>query len=648
MTSTRMGATRTGRMVRRSLAMSALALLLVGVWGTPAFAHAVLQGTVPGAGATVQRSPNAVTLTFNEHVEASLGAIRAFDSRAQRIDTGSPKHPGGDASKVSVSLPKLSDGTYVVTWRVISADSHPVRGAFTFTVGTSATTAKQAQGLAARLLTDEGGSATVGVLFAIMRFGAFAGMAILIGAVAFLAYVWRSGRGQRRARILVWSAWGTALGCTLLGFGLQGPYAAALDVNKVIDPNLWSDVWGTRFGHVYLGRVLLLLVAIPLLRMLLPRRGPVVEHPLPKWWIGVTAVMGVALAASPGLAGHASTGPLVPLAQISDTLHVFGVGIWLGGLVMLFAALMPLADEATLRDVVPRYSQFALVSMGVIVVTGTFQAFRQIDRVSAILDTDYGRLLLIKVSVFLALMVVAAVSRDIVNRRWRIPAEELPVLVPVGAGVGAGVGASSSAGGASSSAMSGSVLTDAPPEAPNPPPAPRTPIEGDGWMTEVDLIAGDGEYPEGYVLDEGTAERRLRRSLLLEVLISIVILAVTALLVNAAPARDLDTGPFLATLNTKSISFDITITPGNRGANEMHLFTLTRSGATADPADVSAEMSQSDKGIAPIKVDLIRLGPGHYTSAGFTVPFAGDWKLTTKAVVNNVDEVLASTTVPIH
>ncbi len=58
---------------------------------------------------------------------------------------------------------------------------------------------------------------------------------------------------------------------------------------------------------------------------------------------------------------------------------------------MLFAAFMPSADEATLRDVVPRYSRYALVAMGVIVVTGVFQAFRQVDRFGALLDTDYGR-----------------------------------------------------------------------------------------------------------------------------------------------------------------------------------------------------------------------------------------------------------------
>jgi copper transport protein len=614
------------RAMRRVLAVAMLAFVIVGVWAVPAFAHAVLEGTSPGSGATVRQSPKGITLTFGEPVEATLGAIRVFDSRATRVDVGAPNHPDGKGREVSVSTPKLDDGTYVVTWRVISADSHPVRGAFTFTVGTSATTTKQAQGLAARLLTDEGGSAAVGVLFAIARFGAFGGLAVLLGAAAFLAYVWRTGRGDQRARRILWIAWGSAIGFTLAGFALQGPYAAALSPAKALDPSLWADVWHTRFGHVYVARVVLLLLALPLIRLLLPRRGPVVEHPLPGWWPYAAGVLGLALSATPGLAGHAAQGLLVGISMPADTLHIAGVGIWLGGLVMLFAGIMPKADEATLRDVVPRYSRYALVSMGVIVATGTFQAFRQVDRIGALLDTDYGRLLLIKIAVFLVLMVFAAMSRDIVNRRWRIPEELLVTPVPVGALQASG--ADATVGGGTSGGSVGTLE--------------RGVGGGDGSDDE------DDEYPEGYVLDESTAERRLRRSLLLEVVISIVILAVTALLVNAAPARGLDTGPYVGTLNAKQVSFNVTIDPASRGANVMHLYTLTPSGAVSDPVDVSATMSQSANNIAPIKVNLIRLGPGHYTSTGFTIPFAGDWQLTVKAVVNQVDESTATSTVSIH
>ena len=214
----------------------------------------MLEGTDPGSGATVQRSPKDITLTYSEPVEASLGAVRVFDSRANRIDVGSPSHPDGKASVVRVSTPELDDGTYVVTWRVISADAHPVRGAFTFTVGSSATTAKEAQGLAQRLLTDEGGDAVVGVLFAIARFGAFAGLAVLIGAAAFLAYVWRDAAARTGEPAGSSGPRGVPRsGSRSLGFALQGPYAGALDPVKALDPSVWSDVWDTRFGHVYLG-----------------------------------------------------------------------------------------------------------------------------------------------------------------------------------------------------------------------------------------------------------------------------------------------------------------------------------------------------------------------------------------------------------
>lgn len=594
--------------MRRALAVAALACAVVGLWATPAFAHAVLDGSDPAAGAIVTDAPRAVTLSFSESVEASLGGIKVFDARGRRLDLDAPGHPGGDAGKVRASLPDLADGSYVVTWRVTSSDSHPVRGAFTFTVGTSTASNRRAASLAQRLLTDEGGSSVVGALFALARFAVFVGLAVLIGASAFLAFVWPAGRGVARAARVVWIAWAVALGLTLVGFALQGSYAGGLPLGDALKPSLWSDVGNTRFGHVWLARTGMLLLAIPLLRRLLPQRGPVSEHPLPQWWLPAWALLVLGLAATPGLAGHAAAGPLVPLALVTDTLHVGAVGLWLGGLVVLLVALLPVADERTLREMIPRYSAYALAAVGVIVATGVFQTFRQVNRIGSLLDTDYGRLLLIKILVFLGLMVVAAFSRDVVNRRWRVPSEVVhaPAAVDTGA--------------------------------------------DPGRLARADQEhEHDAEYPEGFVLDEPTAERRLRRALVVEVVISAVILAVTALLVNAAPARDQGaSGPFIATLKTKKLLIDTVLTPARRGTNELHLTVLTPRGGPADVVDVTAALSQPAKGIAPIKFPLLRAGPGHYISNGFTVPFAGDWRLTVRALVTQVDEVTASATVPIH
>ena len=305
----------------------------------------------------------------------------------------------------------------------ISADSHPVRGAFTFAVGAASASEKATASLTSRLLTDQGGSALVGTVYAAARFAVFLGLAVLIGASAFLAFVWPSGRTTARARRVVWIAWLVAFVATVIGFMLQGPYAAGLSIPDAFKPSIWSDVWSTRFGHIWIGRAVLLLLALPLLGRLLPGRGPEVEHPLPKWWPWAGVVLGLALSATPGLAAHAASGPLIGLAIPADTIHVFGVGLWLGGVVMLALVLLPRSDEGALRRAVPRYSMLALTAMVAIVISGTFQAFRQVGRIGALVDTDYGRLLLAKILLFLGLIVVATLSRDIVNRRWKLPPE---------------------------------------------------------------------------------------------------------------------------------------------------------------------------------------------------------------------------------
>ena len=589
------------RTAGRVLIAAAAAGMLIGAWATPAFAHASLEESAPGAGATVLEAPRSVRLTFTERVQASLGGIRIFDARGQRLDVGAPRNAGEGGREIVADLPALDDGTYVVTWRVTSDDSHPIRGSFTFSVGSSSATPREASSLASRV-TENGGSSVVGALMAVARFGAFLGIALLIGGAAFLVFVWPEGRAEGPARWLLWWSWAAVTGASVVGFLLEGPYLAGLGLADAFRPSLWSEVWSTRFGQVWLGRAALLAVTVPLLRMLLPRRGPLAEHPLSRAW-GIAAFLAaLLLVASPGLAGHPTAGRWVPAALTADIVHVGAVALWLGGLVMLGVALVRRIDEPTLRRVAPRYSRFALIAVVAIVLSGTFQAFRQIDTFASVFDTDYGRLLALKLGAFALLIVVAAVSRDVVNRRWLIPspAEPLPALT--------------GARGAHAS------------------PGPEI---------------ADG-YPEGYVLTEPVAERRLRRSIVVEIILGAVILALTALLVNAAPPREQARGPFVSVLPAGDIRIDTTLTPARRGTNELHLTAQSRSGGLQDVVEMTAELGQEAKDIAPIDIELLRAGPGHYISAGFAVPFAGDWQLTIKSVVTDVDQVTATATVPIR
>lgn len=615
------------RPTRRLLAAAAIiGAVLVGS-AAPASAHAILESTDPPSGAAFDVPPRAITLHYDESVQASLGSVRVFDAQGHLNDTARPIHPGGDGKTIRVELPHLAQGSYVVTWRVISADAHPVRGAFTFRVGAAN---ENVDSLTQRLLSAQGGSTTVGVLYAVARFAIFASLVLLVGAATFLAIVWPDGRRVALATRLVWGAWWGALVSTVLGFALQGTYGAALPLTDALKPDVWSDVWHARYGKVAVARVVLLVLVLPLLRVLLARRDrdqhdASAPASLPSWWPPVAALVALGLVFTPGLAGHASTGRWVPLALPADALHVGAVSVWLGGLVVLALALLRYTDADTLAATVQRFSRIALVAVIVIVVSGAFQAVRQVGTLNALTSTDYGRLLLAKLVAFAGLVVVAAFSRDIVNRHYRRshdrgePAPE-PVLAGVGARGGAVPEPEAYGTGAPSDVESAGEWVD----------------PDDAWLEGIDD------------LDDATAVRRLRRSVGLEVVVGAVILAVSSLLVNAAPARNVANAPVSATLKTKTVWFDLLVAPAKAGPNEVHLTALTPTGGLADPPQVTAELSEPDKDIAPIKLPLERLGPGHYIAQGFQIPFVGKWRLTVKALVTDVDEVTVTQPVPVH
>ncbi len=593
------------RLLARAAVVAVLAAIMVAVAAAPAFAHATLEETTPAAGQVLDTAPKTVTLRFNESVEVALGAIRVFNSRGDRLDVGSASHPSGEPRQVRVSLPKLEKDSYVVTWRVISADSHPVSGAFTFQVGSGAP-AGNLQSLTERLLVNQGGDNTVGFFYAVARFAVFASLALLVGAAAFLVLIWPRGRESKGAGRLVWAGWIGAFVATAVGIALDGAYAAALPLGDAFKPSVVGDVLDTRFGRVWLLRLVLLVIAVPLLRLLVNRR-PVVEYPLPRWWRRAAAVVGAALLFTPGLSGHAGTGDLVPFALLADALHVGAVSLWLGGLAVLVTVVLRRKDLDELRTVVPRFSQLALAAVCVIVATGAFQAWRQLGSLSNFRDTDYGKLLAAKLLAFGALIITAAFSREIVNRRFatRRPAPDPQPRVPVTTGG-----------------------------------APLPPDGGGGNADDDDVDEAEVDAWEA---------RNLRRHVALEVVIAVVILSIASLLVNAAPAVSVnESGAAGVTLRSAEATVDVSAIPGRPGRNELHFtafspqggpLTLPTVGGLDQVGEFQVSASLPSRGIAAIQIPVRRISPGHYIAPGVSLPIPGDWSLTVRALVSETNEV---------
>jgi copper transport protein len=604
-------------MTKRLLGVLALVVTLVVVGASPAFAHASLVSTEPQNGGVYDKPPSQVKLRFDEPVEVSLGGIRVYTGDQTRVVTGSPEHPGGSQSEVAVSVPKLAKGTYVVTWRVTSSDSHPIEGAYTFQVGPKATlNKKSAQGVAARLLATTGGSTTVGVIYGIDRAALFGSLALLIGGVAFLVVVWRRGRDNRRARVVVWVGWIGVLVTTVLAVALEGVYAAGLSLSKVFDPSVFRDVLDTRYGKVALVRLGLLALAYPLVRMLVSRRVGEEAHPLRAWWMVAAGLVGAGLAVTPGVAGHAGTGIQTGLAIPADLVHVAAMACWLGGLVVLFAAVLPRRDVDELRDVLPRYSALALGAIVALIVSGGYQAWRQVGSLDALKTTDYGRLLIAKLVVFAALIVAAAFSREIVNRRFREYGgddgdADAPVPEPVPVTVGGGEAGSISMG------------------------------RGSAPERATGRFAGDGYDEPG---DDDTTDeeevRRLRRSVGVEVVIAAVILAITALLVNAAPARSATTQPIGLTLKSSQVWVYTDVVPGTVGPNDMHFTALPTGGGPASVQDMQVQLTRPGQDLPPFAVPLQKLGAGHYYAPLYDIPYSGKWQMTVRVQLSATDEAV--------
>jgi copper transport protein len=562
---------------------------------TPAFAHAVLLQTSPTAGQVLLESPREVSLRFDEPVEASLGAVRLYDSRGRRIDTGATTKPSAQVVAVPVRT-KLPGGAYVVTWRVISADSHPVQGSFTFQVGTGANaTAPAVQALAGNLLSKTGGSKAVGVVYGVARWLVFTALALLIGTVAFVVLIWTSGVRSRRVRLLIWTGWTALVVATLASLLLEGPYGAGLGLSAAWKPSVIGDVLDTHFGHVLVVRLLLLIVVFPLLRALL--RAP--DDPTPRArsprWRAMAGILAVGVVLTVSLAGHADVDSFVPLALVTDWLHLSAMSLWVGGLVVLAVAALAQCDLDELDNIVPRFSRVALTCVCALIVTGAYQTWRQVGGLEAFKRTDFGQLLTIKLAIFAVLLIVATRSRAITQYLFRPPIRDSE-LIPV---------------------VSGGA---------------------DDYALERPTRRDDPDDDPDEMFDDDYERRTLRRMVGFEVVLAVAILVVSALLVNAQPGRTalktlaFSGGSTGVTLKSDQIWVDLTFAPGSVGANDIHINTLLPSGALVTPLDLKLTLDQPSKGIAPLDVAVIAAGPGHYLATGVTIPLTGRWRVTARAL----------------
>jgi copper transport protein len=233
----------------------------------------------------------------------------------------------------------------------------------------------------------------------------------------------------------------------------------------------------------------------------------------------------------------------------------------------------------------------AFAAVLVVVASGVVQAVRQVGSWAALTDTTYGRLLLVKVGLFVALLAAAAASRAWVRRR---AAARLATLA-----------LSTGPGAAAASAEAG--------------------------RTRLAL---------------------LRQSVGVEVVLAIAVLAVTALLVNAVPGASIGSGaaggePFSTTVHGALTAVEISVDPAAVGPAEVEITVTDHAGGVLEPEEVTASLTLPDRNLGPLDVPLTPTGPGTYAAEDTEIPFAGTWLLEVDVRTSDIDQDQLAVDVPV-
>ena len=588
-----------------SWGLALLALMAVLALAPAAWAHSTLLSTEPARDRIVEHSPDRVLLRFDEPVETALGSIAVYDGEGERVDAGKIMRPSPKQVAVAIDR-RLERGTYTVAWRVISADSDPINGAWVFHVKAPG---PQPSGVAAQVLEDT--PFLVSALYLGGRFLDFALLLFCVGGVAALAIALRYVSDRVRRRLLGILA-GAAAGLTviaLVGLGLQGAAAGGAGLGEGFRWDSISSVADTRFGHFSLLRAglaaALCVVALVARSKLSSPQAPAIagrangvsdrelegarvaiggragaagsrasavaerteraqgawRGPVPPITAStdgsgrgrsaataltvVALLLAVGLVVTPGLSGHASVSGPVSLA--ADAAHVQAAAVWTGGLAFVVLALVLSRGKRweLAATTVPRFSMMAVISVAVLIAAGAINGYLQVRAWRGLWDTEYGVLLLIKIGLVLPLLAMGAY-----NNRYAVPRLRAQIASVV-------------------------------------------------------------------------ERRRFLRLAGAELVIMLAIVGVTAGLVNAPPARteiemheasqvELRLGPFMAHME---------VMPARVGPNEIHLeFTKGR------PDEVNISARSED--IGPLRYRARRgMEPGSYVVKRANLSPGGEWEL---------------------
>jgi copper transport protein len=397
-----------GRIVAAALVAGGAALALPALaWG-----HAALLRTSPSASGVLNSPPARVLLTYTEPVEPRFAIVSVTNAAGTQESSGSPVRSAADPDTLVVPLRRFGQGWYLVYWRVISVDGHPVRGAFTFAVGPNPGPAPQfvIPSASETAATPRLVAARTVVFLAVMT-----AIGLFLLRIAIARPVVRRVPGTGLRAVSAAFAVAAAIGLATIpvyvvlataDFALR----SAFDLGAIF-PLLRVSAFGRGYLDLELAFALFVLAGWIAIAIDRPERE---QRSFAELFAGAGALAAAAATLLiPGVSGHAGQTSPRGAAVAFDWLHLSAGSLWVGGLVgmLVLWRSFPVARRvAGLVVCVPRFSNTAFVSVLALIGSGVGASILHLPTLDSLWRTSYGQTIVVKVGLLTVAVLLAALN----------------------------------------------------------------------------------------------------------------------------------------------------------------------------------------------------------------------------------------------
>ncbi len=557
------------RLLRTSAPLAlAAALIAAGV----ASAHASFVRSDPTPNAVLTAAPSKATIWFSEPLETAFSAITVLFEDGTIADRGDSLVSPTDATQLSVSLGDAREGTYVVSWRVLSSvDGHITSSSYVFSVG----------GPIDRSVGGKAGGAVTSplstTLAPVARALGFIGQAMLVGVMLFRWLVWRPALMSANLDDSVDArAIARSKRTVIIALGLSASGAALTLIVQSSLAGVTIPQWlSTQVGRVWIGRAATLIALAVLTDEVAStgsRRERATRPPSADRWTLLVNValgwLGLQLLLTTSLTSHSAavaSPPIVPI--VADWAHLIATALWVGGLAQMAFVVPAVAKSLDDKDrarlwlkTVVYFSTVAAIGIGILLVTGTYMSVLHVGDWPLLLRTAYGRALLFKLALAGAAMLLGAYNLFIMKPRL-------------------------------------DRAVDAP-----------------GANSTQSL------------------QRRFRRLVTFEAIAALAALASAGILTNLPPSKDaqpITAGGERLELTARADDLDaiLTIDPAQAGANTFDIRLSQNNQPVVETKEVSFRFTHLTRGLGTTKAAAALTADGAYATSGAYLSLSGDWQI---------------------